>query len=426
MSYTSYYLYQKYQSINGSTPAPVYPMEYSYDGEGTMPTVVKSYSDVTCGYAPPSPPSPTDYSRRYLTIESLEDGNTIKWKNGSGNFSNTISASTDNGTTWAEYTATTGGTSIATLNTGDKVLLKGLNERYFPVNSGTYGFQDGNGFVASKNFIVYGNIMSLVSGDTFDGATTVSSWAFSNIFYQSNKLISAEHLVLPATILTEHCYQDMFIYCSSLTTAPSTLPATTLTDYCYRNMFFGCTSLTTAPELPATTLADSCYNDMFSNCTSLTTAPALPATTLVRYCYAYMFRRCTSLTVAPELPATTLATECYQDMFNGCTSLTTAPELPATTLAEYCYQAMFLGCTSLTTAPELPATTLADYCYYYMFNGCTNLNYIKCLATDANSSDCGNWVNGVAATGTFVKNPLATNWGTGTSGIPNNWTVQNV
>ena len=88
------------------------------------------------------------------------------------------------------------------------------------------------------------------------------------------------------------------------------------------SIFNGCTSLTAAPELPATTLTDNCYNNMFKGCTSLTAAPELPATTLNAYCYHSMFMGCTSLTAAPELPATTLANSCYGSIFNGCTSLT--------------------------------------------------------------------------------------------------------
>lgn len=151
----------------------------------------------------------------------------------------------------------------------------------------------------------------------------------------------------------------------------------------------------------------------------------LPATTLARSCYSNMFYGCTSLTTAPELPMATLAFGCYDSMFQGCTSLTTAPELSATTLVEGCYDSMFQGCTSLTTAPELPATTLASYCYYEMFAGCTSLNYIKCLATDISAMYCiTNWVSGVAATGTFVKESSASNWPTGQSGIPQGWTIQ--
>ena len=111
-------------------------------------------------------------------------------------------------------------------------------------------------------------------------------------------------------------------------------------------------------------------------------------------------------------------------MFDGCTSLTTAPELPATTLAKRCYYRMFSGCTALTTAPELPATTLESYCYGYMFDGCSKLNYIKMLATDISASNClYEWVDGVASSGTFVKNADMNSLPTGMSGIPSGWVV---
>lgn len=139
-----------------------------------------------------------------------------------------------------------------------------------------------------------------------------------------------------------------------------------------------------------------------------------------------LFKNCTNIVNVSSnfLPATTLATSCYKNMFKGCTSLTTAPELPATTLDEYCYRDMFKGCTSLTTAPELPATTLANQCYYQMFKGCSKLNYIKMIATDISSGYLDNWVDGVASTGTFVKNPAMITLPTGTSGIPSGWTVE--
>ena len=178
----------------------------------------------------------------------------------------------------------------------------------------------------------------------------------------------------------------------------------------------------------ATTLVSSyTFYNLFNQCTGLMSAEnlILPATTLASSCYWGMFRGCTSLTKSPALPATTLASSCYRYMFGGCTSLTSAPELPATTLVNYCYYQMFQGCTSLTTAPELPATTLAESCYNNMFSNCTNLNYIKCLATDISAIDCTNyWVNGVASTGTFVKNVKMTDWTSGTNGIPYSWTVE--
>lgn len=125
------------------------------------------------------------------------------------------------------------------------------------------------------------------------------------------------------------------------------------------------------------------------------------------------------------LPATALTSYCYSGMFNGCGSLTAAPALPATILANSCYYYMFENCTNLTAAPELPTTTLANSCYTGMFKGCTNLIYIKCLATDISATNCTlSWVDGVASSGTFVKNPYMSDWRIGLNGIPDNWTVQ--
>ena len=413
---------------------------YVVGGEYLRPNVSHCISEDDVHYT-----VPIDWSREYFTIESLEDNNTIYLKASNTSVTKTISASTDNGKTWQEYTSTnTGsGTTLATLNGGDKLLIKGQNE--------TYGTTYYNQFRSTGQFEAKGNIMSLISGDSFTNADELTtSYTFNRLFYGCSGLTSAENLVLPATTLADYCYRYMFVNCASLITAPD-LPATTLASYCYDYMFSGCTSLVTAPELPATTLAYYCYRSMFAGCTGLTTAPDLPATTLANNCYEYMFAGCTGLTTAPDLPATTLAEDCYGGMFLNCVSLTTAPELPATTLSSYCYQYMFNGCTSLVTAPELPATTLADNCYGYMFYNCTglttapdlpattlanncyecmfqrctSLNYIKAMFTTApGGSYTYAWVTGVASTGTFVKNASATWTTTGSNGVPAGWTVQ--
>ena len=248
-------------------------------------------SEWQCESSPaPVPPAPTPYSGQYLTIESESNNNTIYWKVNSGYTSSakTISVSTDNGATWTAKTATSGGTAIATLNTGEKVLLKGENAAYYRNSFDSY---DG-GFT----YKVYGNIMSLISGDSFTSATTLSEdYTFAQLFSNSSGLTDASNLVLPATTLVNYCYFGMFFGCTSLTEAPSILPATTLADWCYMSMFRVCTSLTTAPELPATTLGYGCYYAMFYNSTSLTTAPELPAATLTSRCYETMFSGCTSL-----------------------------------------------------------------------------------------------------------------------------------
>ena len=126
------------------------------------------------------------------------------------------------------------------------------------------------------------------------------------------------------------------------------------------------------------------------------------------------------------LPATTLTTNCYEYMFSGCTGLTSAPVLPATTLTTKCYKDMFNGCAGLTSAPELPATTLTTNCYNGMFRSCSSLNSVTCLATNISAPDATtNWLNGVAATGTFTK-ATSTDWGSrGVSKIPTGWTIVN-
>ena len=102
------------------------------------------------------------------------------------------------------------------------------------------------------------------------------------------------------------------------------------------------------------------------------------------------------------------------------------PKLPATTLSPSCYREMFSGCTSLNESSELRAATLTNYCYYRMFYNCKKLDNITMVATEISAQGClGNWVNGVAATGTFVKAPSMTSLTTGVNGIPKGWTKMN-
>ncbi len=299
-------------------------------------------------------------------------------------------------------------------------------------------------------------------------ATALETNCYYNMFYGCTSLVNAPEL--PATTFALNCCYNMFYNCSTLVKGPSRLGGT-LAENCFYQMFYGCTSLVTAPALPAMALAKNCYASMFVNCKSLVDAPALPATKVATGCYtsmfagcaslvnapkelpaitlaggatstnsygyigcyASMFSGCTSLVTAPALPATTLQVGCYNSMFNGCTSLVNAPALPATTLSGACYGGMFNGCTSLVTAPVLPATTLtysssgANYygCYHKMFQGCSSLKYIKAMFTTSPGTQYTlDWVNGVAAEGTFVKNSAATWATTGASGIPEGWTVE--
>ena len=293
----------------------------------------------------------------------------------------------------------TGGTKTAMSATTQIQVTAGQTVQFYGNGTSIKSYW-GTNIDCSADCYIYGNIMSLVDETGFATNTTLTEdVTFSMLFYNNAHLKNhPDHQLL--------------------------LPATKLAKYCYSFMFYGCTGLTKAPGLPATELKTNCYENMFQGCTALTEAPELPATTLAGYCYSFMFYGCTGLTKAPDLPATKLAEYCYYSMFFGCTGLTKAPELPATTLAGYCYENMFTYCTGLTEAPVLPATTLAAGCYQYMFQGCSNLNTVKCLATDISARDCTlDWLDGVAAKGTFVKEESVKGWTTGVSGIPDGWTV---
>lgn len=360
-------------------------------------------------------------------------GGTINFSGSvSSNTANTLSYSTDNGTTWSSASQT----PSVNVNAGDKVLWKGTCT---PNSTDGIGKFTTNG---TATFDVEGNVMSLLFGDNFSGQTSLGAYnyAFYGLFSGNTKVINAENLSLPATTLGQYCYRDMFKACNGLTTAPE-LPATAMTEGCYYGMFQG-TSLTTPPALPATSLAKICYAYMFMYCTGLTSTPALPATALAQQCYASMFYSssvlpdCTNIDFGDthlvrsgglmELFAGTKVTDNDLDDIlpinadgNYC--------LPEATLSSNCYYAMFQDCRYLTTAPVLPVTTLKNGCYESMFKGCTNLNSITCLATDISAVDCTlNWVNGVASSGTFYKDACMDDWTTGSSGIPSGWTVVDV
>ena len=362
-------------------------------------------------------------------------------------------------------------------NAKERVWFRGKNETYTTEDPKS-GFKVTTFSSNVGKFYLYGNLMSLIYGDEFDGKTVISGdYAFHKLFMNNTNFINHPELdiELPATTLSPSCYRNMFTKCSNLTRAPK-LPAKVLTEACYASMFTYCTSLKEfpemaatdmaymsctwmmmgsgieeAPELPAMNLASACYQFMFMECPNLKKAMSvLPATELAPNCYVGMFQRADKLENAPELPATEMKYSCYSHMFNGCkalkkapalpatilyeacyqrmfgnSGLTEAPELPATDMEVMCYQYMFQNCTELEKAPVLPALQLNYWCYQEMFSGCSRLNYIKALfLTEPSDTYTSNWVEGVASRGTFVKNHKATWDVSGIQGIPEGWAVQ--
>lgn len=226
-----------------------------------------------------------DKYKEYFTIEATEDGTTVYFRQSDyavtdGMAPLKVDVSVDNGETWTEVTAAPAGHDapgavLATLNAGDKVLIRGNNPAY-----GYYSMEEGDtvdncNFCANEPCYIYGNIMSLIKKEEFESLREVNDFAFAFFFNNYDGDLDPfwvrkgkKELLLPATVLGDHCYYFMFAHCHYLVSAPE-LPATSLAPSCYMYMFMDCTGLTQAPMLPATTLVVNCYADMFSFCSSL-------------------------------------------------------------------------------------------------------------------------------------------------------------
>ena len=326
------------------------------------------------------------YADEYFSIEVLEDGE-FGLVNSSGDYY----YSKNSGQTWTKLYSST--PDYVSGQTGDLIMFKGTRS--------SIQYQGVGNFRATGNFNVRGNLDSLTKGDNFRNNTSSTNYHYYGLFSGNTHLISAEKLAFNnKTDLREQCYHSLFRGCTNLVKAPLILPTNKLGTRCYSFMFAGCTSLQTTPKLPSNYSAGECYRQMFSGCTSLTDAPVINFSGSSSAC-------------------------CYQMFFN-CTSLTGVQEtLSAKTAADHAYFSMFYNCSGLTRAPEILASGASDYCFSWMFYHCSNLSYIKCLVETPYTSNgfLHSWVDGVAATGTFIKSPNRS-WTTGTGGIPSGWTVE--
>lgn len=319
------------------------------------------------------------YSIQYFTIESLVDNNEIKfYRNSDSATLYTVKVSTDNGVTWANKSCSTAGTSLCTLNTGEKVLISGNITSTF-----SYNYQ----FNGSGDFKIYGNILSLVYEDNFANRTSIDSdRSFVKLFYQTN-VVDAENLILPVASLTLNCYRSMFESCTKLVKAPSLDSISSIGEYACFNMFSGCTSLTTPVNITVGTLSSTyCMNSMFQDCTSLKSAIL-------------------------NIGNITLTVDGIQYMFSGCTSLEDV-------------EINYSG--SLPDPGYFDSHTIFYRCFY----NCTSLTRIKAMMTSLGNRSgrvqTMEWVTGVAATGTFIKNANATWDITGVNGVPTGWTIETV
>lgn len=230
-----------------------------------------------------------DYSLDYFTIESLQDGNEIKMQRNKTPDNPVLEYSLDNGQTWTSITIN-GTKTFATINTEQKIIFKGTN-RNFATAWDAYNY-----FTASKQFKVYGNIMSMFNGDNFKTNHEFdSSTAFNCTgLFRTTYLVDASNLILPALTLYESSYNGMFRGATNLVYGPKILPALDIPHDGYSSMFEGCTSLVEAPEILATTVSGNtaltrmfCMNRNSKVTATMTKGPVLRITNPLAYDNVY-------------------------------------------------------------------------------------------------------------------------------------------
>ena len=203
----------------------------------------------------------------YFTLVSLADNNTFTIKNG-GNAARSLSYSLDDGTTWSSFSLATGATqTIATINSGDTIIMKGSNQQLAnEYNKGCY-------FRGTQNYEVEGNISSLINNNDTDTELTGGTFHFAQLFSGDTHLISAENLKVVSTTLYQSSFNGIFRACSNLQKAPDLSIPTTLAQETYSSMFEACVSLSQPPSvLSATTAELSSYKRMFCMARSGTVA----------------------------------------------------------------------------------------------------------------------------------------------------------
>ena len=139
-----------------------------------------------------------------------------------------------------------------------------------------------------------------------------------------------------------------------------------------------------------------------------------------------LFHSTTNLESPPIMKMESIGAAACNYMFYN-SGIRYCPQPNIKNISPRCFVNMFCGCTNITEGMDLPALTLVDSCYSGMYQNCSNLAKIKMLATGIYANGClNNWVSGVAAEGTFIKNANATWDKTGANGVPTGWTIQTI
>ena len=207
-----------------------------------------------------------------LTLVAQADGKITVTFNGGITLANDIKYTINNGAEQTIAKNTTGSFDI-TVKKGDVVQFYSINtslgggSTVAGARGTTRAVDDGAKYInirPSMKTEIYGNVMSLLKGkDNLESATAIEAKnAFYGLFAGAEKLVNNTErlLVLPATTLTEGCYQDMFNGCKGIEKAPE-LPAPKLEKNCYQEMFYDCAKLNSVTCLATDITAEGSTKD---------------------------------------------------------------------------------------------------------------------------------------------------------------------
>ena len=210
-----------------------------------------------------------------LTLVADEDGSITVTFNGGIILSNDIHYIINRGSEQTIAKNTQGSYNI-TVKKGDIVQLYSINtslgvSAVAAARSVTRGVDSDAKYInirPSMKTEIYGNVMSLLKGkDDIKNAETIeANNAFYGLFAGAEGLVnsSERELVLPATILTDGCYENMFSGCKGIEKAPE-LPAPALVKDCYKEMFYDCAKLNHVTCLATDITASDCTKDWLGN-----------------------------------------------------------------------------------------------------------------------------------------------------------------
>lgn len=184
-----------------------------------------------------------EYMEQYLTFEMLEAG-TVNLFVDRACTDKTVWYSIDNGETWVgtEHVYMTSSQNITTpsLNVGDKVLWKSISTD----GSFSKDYSAVCRFSTTGNCNIYGNVLSLIYSDNFINQDSLVD-GFQQLranFKLCSKIISAENLVIPISVIKGYVCTEMFDSCTALEKGPVFI-STDIQSQALYEIFEGCTSL---------------------------------------------------------------------------------------------------------------------------------------------------------------------------------------